>query len=46
MFSNDFVYKLLKTKCDGDGNFIVLDVEIEGKRISLVNLYGPNEDSR
>ena len=37
--------KLKKSKQDTHGNFIVVDLEIEGKRLTLVNLYGPNEDS-
>ena len=35
------VYKELKTP---DGNTIALDIEIDGKRITLVCLYGPNKD--
>jgi uncharacterized protein (UPF0303 family) len=27
------------------GNFIILDVSIQEQRVSLVALYGPNEDS-
>jgi hypothetical protein len=29
---------------DNKGNFIVLDFTIEDKRITLINLYGPNTD--
>ena len=45
LFNNDFEYKIKKSKQDTHGNFIVVDLEIEGKRLTLVNLYGPNEDS-
>lgn len=45
LFNNDFEYKIIKSKHDMNGNFIVVDLEIEGKRLTLINLYGPNEDS-
>lgn len=45
MFNNDFEYKILRSKQDTHGNFIILDLEIEGKRVTLIHLYGPNEDS-
>ena len=45
LFNNNLEYKVLKSKTDGDGNFILLDLEIEAKRLPLVNIYGPNEDS-
>lgn len=45
LFNNDFEYKILKDKHDINGNFIALDLEIEGKRVTLINIYGPNEDS-
>ena len=31
-------------KTDKNGNFIILELNIERKNITLVNLYGPNED--
>lgn len=45
LFSNHLEYKIFKTKQDTEGNFILLDIEIEGKRLTLVNIYGPNDDS-
>ena len=44
-FNNDFEYKILKDKDDANGNFIAIDLEIEGKRVILINIYGQNEDS-
>ena len=32
-------------KADHSSNFIILDITIEGERITLVNIYGPNEDN-
>lgn len=45
LFNINFEYKILKTKHDANGNFIVVNLEIEQKQITLVNIYGPNEDS-
>lgn len=32
-------------KIDDGGNFVIIDVTIDGKRLTLVNIYGPNKDS-
>ena len=45
LFSNYIEYKVHNSKTDQDGNMLTLDIEIEGQRFSLVNIYGPNEDS-
>ena len=45
--NNNFEYKVERVKTDKNGNYmyIILDVNIQGKRITLVNLYGPNRDN-
>ena len=45
MLNNNFEYEIHKQKLDVSGNFIILDITIEGERITLINLYGPNEDN-
>lgn len=45
LLNNNFEHKVERTKNDQNGNFIILDIIIEGKRITLVNLYGPNDDN-
>ena len=45
LFNNTFDFTLHREKKDINGNFIILDVTIEDKRLTLVNLYGPNRDS-
>lgn len=45
LFSNEIEYKILKSKADQNGNLLALDLELEGKRLTLINIYGPNEDS-
>ena len=45
LFSNNVEYKVHLSKTDQDGNMLILDIEIEGQKFSLVNIYGPNDDS-
>ena len=44
LFNNTFEHKVNRVKTDKNGNFIILELNIDGKNITLVNLYGPNED--
>ena len=44
LLKNNFeqeVYRVLK---DPNGNYIILEIKIKDQMITLVNLYGPNED--
>ena len=45
MLSNNFEYKILNTKKDDCGNILGFDIENEGKKITLINIYGPNNDT-
>ncbi len=45
LFTNNFEFKVHNCKYDPGGNFLILDVTIDDKRITLVNLYAPNKDS-
>ena len=44
LFNITFEHKVNRVKTDKNGNFIILELNIDGKNITLVNLYGPNED--
>ena len=44
LMKNNFEYKVERVKTDKNGNYIILNIIIQGKRITLVNLYGPNQD--
>lgn len=44
MFNNNFEFKVHEQISDNNGNYMVLDISIEGKRITLLTIYGPNED--
>ena len=46
LIHNNLGFDVFGMKIDDDGNFIILDVELEGiGRCTLVALYGPNDDS-
>ena len=45
LINNNFEQTVKNIRTDKNGNYIILDMEIQGKEITLVNLYGPNEDS-
>lgn len=45
LINNNFEQKVERVKTDKNGNFIILDMKIQNKKITLVNLYGPNEDN-
>ena len=45
LFNNNTEYKVHKIGNGDNGNLIALDVTIDSKRITLVNLYSPNNDT-
>ena len=45
LFSTSVAYKVLRSCKDHRGNVLILDLEFEGKRFKLINIYSPNEDS-
>ena len=45
LLNNNFEYKIHKTLRDNNGNLIIVNIEINNKRINLINIYGPNRDS-
>ena len=45
LFLNNFQHDVHKVKTGGNGAYIVLDLTMENKRFTLVNLYAPNRDT-
>ena len=43
-FNNNFEYKINAIDRDDKGNFLTVDVCINNNTITLVNVYGPNQD--
>lgn len=44
LFGKDLDYKVNRKIIDENGNYIIIDITVTGKRFTLVNLYGPNVD--
>ena len=44
LLNNNFQNEIGRVIKDPNGNFLMLEITIKGKKIKLVNLYGPNED--
>ena len=43
--NNNFEVKVHKKMSDETGNLLALDLTIENKRMSLITIYGPNDDT-
>ena len=46
LFNNNFNFQIFKSFSDPDGRFIMhmVDIKLETKILTLVNIYAPNED--
>lgn len=44
LLNNNFQHDIGRILTDPNGNFLILEITIKGKKITLVNIYGPNED--
>ena len=44
LFKENLDVNILKDTCDPYGRYIICDIEIESKIITLINVYGPNKD--
>ena len=42
LFKNNFDFRLHTVIRDDEGKYIILDIEMLGKRMTLVNLYAPS----
>ena len=42
LFNNNFDYKIHRVNRDTNGCYIIVDIEILSKRVTLVNVYGPS----
>ena len=45
LFDNNFEFKIHDKQIDPGGNYIILDLEFGNRRITIVNIYGPNRDN-
>ena len=44
LFNNTFQYTLHNEIIDNSGRFVILDLTLDGNRVTLGNIYGPNDD--
>ena len=44
LLSNNLDYKIHASLTDKEGNWVALDISINNVRVTLVTIYGPNED--
>ena len=44
LLNNNFEHKVERGNSDVNGNYIILDINIEEQNITSINLYGPNDD--
>lgn len=44
LFGKELDYKIRRSIIDTDGNYIILDMTVHNQKLTLVNLYGPNND--
>lgn len=45
LFSKNTDYKIHSHTACPNGNYIIADITLENKRLTLINIYGPNDDS-
>ena len=45
LFKNDINFEIHRKISDSEGRYIVLDITIEQTRLTLANIYGPNNDN-
>ena len=45
LFSKNLEYKIHNNISDPEGNSIIADISVEQNRFTLMNLYGPNQDT-
>ena len=44
LLNNNFQHEVGRVVKDPNGNFLIMEITIKGKKITLANIYGPNED--
>ena len=44
LFNNNFYFQILKYFVDPEGRFIIADIKIQDKTLTLVSIYAPNKD--
>ena len=45
LFNNNFQFEIIRQFSDQEGRYIIIDMKIENKILTLVNIYAPNNDN-
>ena len=45
LFNSKFAFNIVKYECDTNGRSVVVDLNVNDKLFTLVNIYAPNDDS-
>ena len=44
LFNNNFDFQIVRQFSDPEGRFVLCDIKIDNKILTLLNIYAPNED--
>ena len=45
LFNNNFQFEIIRQFSDQEGRYIIIDMKIDNKILTLVNIYAPNNDN-
>ena len=45
LFNKNFKLEIIRQYSDQEGRFIIIDMKIDNKVLTLVNIYAPNKDN-
>ena len=45
MFNNNFQFQIIRQYSDQEGRFNIIDMKMDNKILTLVNIYAPNNDN-
>ena len=45
LFNNNFDFQIVRQFSDPEGRFVLCDIKIDNKILTLLNIYAPNEDN-
>ena len=45
LINNNFEQNIEQVKADENGNYLLINITIQGRKIILANVYGPNQDN-
>ena len=46
LINNNFEQKIEQVKTDKSGSFLLINITIQERKLTLANVYGPNKDNQ